>query len=514
MPKTAGNESGTSIPDNRRDKKRATDRVAQQAHRKRQKLQLEELRAEVEFLKTTHTSKQVQILLQENEALRRELESLRSFASSVESLVLARNSCDNSREGSIRWVRASPSSLSPTKSTIIPAKPDSCATNDTHHDDIRNEQAIDDEFCVSVDLVGDSPSSNSAKVTTQVASRSAGSTQDLHNLGFASAPYMNPYSMRASATEDVRGFGPSTWDLPADILFGDYSSQLQNYPAGNPSGSVPSGVQSQECVPFANDNESSELAVATQPGIYETDRFVPETALPYSFDNIHEEVHMLGRAPIASDAGVSHSNCKQDKRAQTIQSCSPNPPLPQDAPLYNMLMGVKEDLFNASSVPRNAVSEHLSNLLATGLKRIMRTWLRCRRDVTSAGVFYMMHLALQWHVLQTAEALQKLPVWYRPTAMQKGVPHPIIIDFIAWPRLRDEFIAFWQMHPQRLHEVAFAIGTCLELDFQPPNVADNRKRETFGEAVRNMRRWRLKALFFETYPQWEKAYLESLAAYC
>ncbi|EXJ72565.1 uncharacterized protein A1O5_03711 [Cladophialophora psammophila CBS 110553] len=432
MPKTAGNELGTGIPDNRRDKKRATDRVAQQAHRKRQKLQLEELRAEVEFLKTTHTSKQVQILLQENEALRRELESLRSFASSVESLVLARNSCDNSREGSIRWVRGSHSSLSPTESTIIPAQPDSCATNDAHRDDIRNEQAIDDEFCVSVGLVGDSPCSNSVNVTTQVASRSFGSTQDLHNMGLASAPCINPHSMRASATEDVPGFEQSTWDLPADIMFEDCYSQLQNYPAGNPNGSVPTGVQSQECVPFAKDNESPELAVTMQPGFYESGQFVPDTAFTYSFENIHEEVRMPGRAPIASDAGVSHSNCKQDKRTQTIQSCLLNPPLPQDAPLYNMLMWVKEDLSNASSVPRNGVSEHLSNLLATGLKRIMRTWLRCRRDATSAGVFYMMHLALQWQVLQTAEALQKLPVWYHPTALQKGVPHPIIIDFIAW----------------------------------------------------------------------------------
>lgn len=60
----------------RKARKRATDRVAQREHRRRQKVYVEELEAQVRVLKQQSVADQIGVLLLENEGLRTEVEML------------------------------------------------------------------------------------------------------------------------------------------------------------------------------------------------------------------------------------------------------------------------------------------------------------------------------------------------------------------------------------------------------------------------------------------------------
>jgi hypothetical protein len=66
-------EPGNHDIDQRRERKRATDREAQREHRKRQKEYIEELETQLEFVKQTSCTKQVAALLAENEKLHQEV---------------------------------------------------------------------------------------------------------------------------------------------------------------------------------------------------------------------------------------------------------------------------------------------------------------------------------------------------------------------------------------------------------------------------------------------------------
>lgn len=57
----------------RRERKRATDRVAQREHRRRQKLYIEDLESQLAFIREGSTSQQVGELMRENKMLRDEV---------------------------------------------------------------------------------------------------------------------------------------------------------------------------------------------------------------------------------------------------------------------------------------------------------------------------------------------------------------------------------------------------------------------------------------------------------
>lgn len=63
-------------PQARKARKRATDRLAQREHRRRQKLYVEELESQLKGLKHKSTANQVSILMEENGRLRNEVGAL------------------------------------------------------------------------------------------------------------------------------------------------------------------------------------------------------------------------------------------------------------------------------------------------------------------------------------------------------------------------------------------------------------------------------------------------------
>lgn len=65
----------------RRERKRTTDRAAQREHRRRQKLYVEELEAQLALVREGNAGEQVAQLMKENERLQKEVCSPRTFKS-------------------------------------------------------------------------------------------------------------------------------------------------------------------------------------------------------------------------------------------------------------------------------------------------------------------------------------------------------------------------------------------------------------------------------------------------
>ena len=63
----------SELPQTRKDRKRVTDRIAQREHRKRQKLYVEELEAQLEVLRNERSKDKHGTLWKENEQLRQEV---------------------------------------------------------------------------------------------------------------------------------------------------------------------------------------------------------------------------------------------------------------------------------------------------------------------------------------------------------------------------------------------------------------------------------------------------------
>ncbi|KIW01379.1 uncharacterized protein PV09_07147 [Verruconis gallopava] len=56
---------------------------------------------------------------------------------------------------------------------------------------------------------------------------------------------------------------------------------------------------------------------------------------------------------------------------------------------------------------------------------------------TTVAAYLMMFLFLRWRAHPDTAAYQSLPPWLLPTTVQTSIPHPLSIDFMPWPAIRD-----------------------------------------------------------------------------
>lgn len=63
---------------------------------------------------------------------------------------------------------------------------------------------------------------------------------------------------------------------------------------------------------------------------------------------------------------------------------------------------------------------------------------------------------MQWRIYPVSETYKDVPAWYRPSYLQKTRPHPLCIDLLAWPDLRDRLVAdsFNYDHPGFANDIA------------------------------------------------------------
>ncbi|KAE8381846.1 hypothetical protein BDV26DRAFT_289052 [Aspergillus bertholletiae] len=111
------------------------------------------------------------------------------------------------------------------------------------------------------------------------------------------------------------------------------------------------------------------------------------------------------------------------------------------------------------------------------------------------AIYVIMYRLLRWRVYPVLETFQDVPSWYRPSKLQRTQLHPICIDFLAWPGLRESLI----MDFASLDKPSFSRLTTSAITVHWPSDQDVIVKDIAGD-------WALNPLFEKhiyTYSNWK-----------
>uniref|UniRef100_A0A8H7TTL7 BZIP domain-containing protein n=1 Tax=Bionectria ochroleuca TaxID=29856 RepID=A0A8H7TTL7_BIOOC len=136
-----------------------------------------------------------------------------------------------------------------------------------------------------------------------------------------------------------------------------------------------------------------------------------------------------------------------------------HPPLLGDEALHSIIDRAR---INMQAIgPPNLIDfllDNPSNTLSMDLKEFLQPIKESRRTSELLATYWVLYLFLRWYIVRDEESYQLLPPWLRPTYLQLSISHPVAASCIAWPGLRDEFIRVSQTATQSVHSLSFEIG--------------------------------------------------------
>ncbi|KAG9383337.1 DUF3425 domain containing protein [Pyrenophora tritici-repentis] len=109
----------------------------------------------------------------------------------------------------------------------------------------------------------------------------------------------------------------------------------------------------------------------------------------------------------------------------------------EGAPLKT-LVGPTYPNFTCLAYPDRAVESHPLSKLFTD---ILRTFPDICGTPEQVAIVFIMFLVMRWQIEPTQENYDRLPHWTTPRPSQLFTAHPLWIDHLPWPRLRDKLIA-------------------------------------------------------------------------
>ena len=141
------------------------------------------------------------------------------------------------------------------------------------------------------------------------------------------------------------------------------------------------------------------------------------------------------------------------------------------------------------------------------LSGILSTFPDICRDPEKIATYYIMWLTMRWHYSPTKENFDRLPDWIKPTSWQIMTPHPIWIDHLPWPEMRDEIVQHYDRYPFENFFVPFTRTLSLNWPYSDMSVWDNKHGSnelkldpTYEAHMRNLDNWSLGSEFARQYP--------------
>ena len=123
------------------------------------------------------------------------------------------------------------------------------------------------------------------------------------------------------------------------------------------------------------------------------------------------------------------------------------------------------------------------------------------------GTLYIMFLIMRWQVAPTQENYARLPDWVKPSPSQLLTAHPVWIDHLPWPRLRDKMIQGFQQYQFENWFIPFTTTLSLNWPHDPrATLWVNEGREElsihpeFERHLRDLGNWSLGPAFAAAFP--------------
>ncbi|KAL4805665.1 hypothetical protein BDV18DRAFT_152413 [Aspergillus unguis] len=107
--------------------------------------------------------------------------------------------------------------------------------------------------------------------------------------------------------------------------------------------------------------------------------------------------------------------------------------------------GLDKSISNSTRLPRTPSLVHVFRPTSTDnpviqILGLVFSQVRPANVRTLFACYVVMYRFLRWRLCPDEETQRDVPSWLYPTEIQKTVPHPVCIDFLPWPGLRDRLI--------------------------------------------------------------------------
>ena len=163
---------------------------------------------------------------------------------------------------------------------------------------------------------------------------------------------------------------------------------------------------------------------------------------------------------------------------------------------------------------RTSVSSLLNpevTIYSPPLSKVLFDALRVLSGLSSlpeqVAVIYVMFLLMRWQIYPTQQNYDRLPGWLAPCDSQVLTPHPIWIDYLAWPRMRDRLVMSYLEYPFENWHSHFSRTLSLNWPYEAADcllwTADSDElviNPVFEKHVRNLSNWTLGPAFAESFP--------------
>ncbi|KAH7139307.1 hypothetical protein B0J11DRAFT_40519 [Dendryphion nanum] len=128
------------------------------------------------------------------------------------------------------------------------------------------------------------------------------------------------------------------------------------------------------------------------------------------------------------------------------------------------LVGPVYPNFTSLVYPERNVDAHPLSKLFTD---ILRTFPDICGIPEQVAIVFIMFLIMRWQIEPSQENYDRLPDWVTPRASQLFVPHPVWVDHIPWPRLRDRIITNPPSTPFDAFFIPFTTTISLNWPYEP-----------------------------------------------
>ncbi|KAJ5383200.1 Protein of unknown function DUF3425 [Penicillium concentricum] len=99
----------------------------------------------------------------------------------------------------------------------------------------------------------------------------------------------------------------------------------------------------------------------------------------------------------------------------------------------------------------------LADMIHTALQR------RPVRDPERLGTGWLTYHFSRWVIAPSPENYERLPVFLRPVQGQMTIPHPLVLDFMPWPRMRLNLIRRWHVYAKDRDYLFGLLACCVKL---------------------------------------------------
>lgn len=125
------------------------------------------------------------------------------------------------------------------------------------------------------------------------------------------------------------------------------------------------------------------------------------------------------------------------------------------------------------------------------------------------ALMYICGCAMKWRSNQTEENKAKVPPWFLPRPAQDKIQHPLVIDFLVWPGLRERLVFEYERYTVD-GQFSFCFVEYFHFNWPYPDEQVAQYDQTglicglsklFREFVYELKNWTMRPGFFERFPE-------------